>query len=86
MQLLDGVLVDVLRFAARSMNVGMRVLVRMGVFVGVRMHRSVGMPVLVRVDVRMDMRVGVSVFDLGRHGVLLFNGQAKQFGRLGSDK
>jgi hypothetical protein len=62
-QLLHRVFVIVFRFLAWSMNVEMRMLVRMGVFVGVRMHCPVCMPVLVGMDMRMHMGVSVSVFD-----------------------
>jgi len=57
-QLLHPVLVFVFRLFAGSMNVGMRMLLRVGVLVGMGMDRVVGMLVLVRMDVRVD--VGIS--------------------------
>lgn len=70
-QLLNRVLVLVFRFLTWGVDVRMRVLVRVGVLVGVRMLCAVCVRVLVGVDVGMHMRMRVSMFDLSRHGVVL---------------
>ncbi len=62
-QLLNRVIVLVFRFLAWGVNVGVRVLVRVGVLVSVRMLRPVCVRVLVVVDVRMDVRVRVFVLN-----------------------
>lgn len=70
-QLFNRVLVVVCRFLAGGMNVEMRVLVRVGVLVGVGMLRPVCVRVLVGMDVRMHVNVRVSVLDLSCHGIFL---------------
>jgi hypothetical protein len=74
-QLLDGVLVVVNRLLPFGMNMGMEVLVRMGVLVFVAVDNPILVPVLVAVAVRVNVRVGVLVFDLSGHrSDLLLNG------------
>ena len=68
-QLLNRVLVAVFGFLAWGVNVGMRMLVRVGVLVGVRVLCPVCVRVLVGVDVCMEMRVRMAMFDWIRHGV-----------------
>lgn len=55
------------RFLAWGMDMLVRVLVRVGVLVRVRMHDTIRVPVLVGVCMGMDVRVRVNVFDLFRH-------------------
>jgi hypothetical protein len=58
------------------MNVRMRVLVRMGVLMFMRVDRAIGMPMLVGVAVRVDVRMDVLVFDFSGHRmVLLISGK-----------
>lgn len=66
-QLLNRVLVLVFRLLAESVNMGMRVLVRVGVLVSVRVLGPVCVGVLVGVDVRMHVRVGMIVLNLIGH-------------------
>jgi len=66
-QFIDGVLVVVRRLLAR----GMRVLVRMGVLMSVRVDRSISMLVLMG----MDVRVSTLVSDFRRHRVVLLFGR-----------
>lgn len=63
-QFIDGVIVR------RLLVRGMRVLVRMGVLMSVRMDRSISMLVLIG----MDVRVSMSVSDFRRHRVVLLFG------------
>lgn len=81
-QILDRVLVDVFRLLAGSMNVRVRVLVGVGVRVGMRMHDPTGVRMLVCVDVRMNVGVRMVVFDLIRHGVF-FLGTGEKGGLAG---
>jgi len=66
-QLVDRVLVLVLRFLAGSVDMRMRMLVR----VGVRMDCAIRMLVLMGVDVRVDMRVSMLVLNLNCHEMFL---------------
>jgi hypothetical protein len=70
-QLLDRMPVLVLPLLARSMDMGMRVLVRVGVLVGMRVDGAIGMLVLMGMGVRVDMSVRVVVRHLVRHNVVL---------------
>ena len=49
----------------------MRMLMRVGMLVGMGMDRSIGMLVLVGVGMRVDVGVQVFVLDLGRHDMFL---------------
>jgi hypothetical protein len=71
MQLVNRVLVVVLRFLARRVDVRMRVLVRVGMLVSMRVHHPVCVRVLVGMYMRMNVRVRVFVLDLISHRVLL---------------
>ena len=66
-QLLDRVLVGVLRLLARDMNMAVRMLVRMGMFMGMRMHRAVRVAVFVSVHVAMHVRMRMIVLDWISH-------------------
>lgn len=55
----------------------MRVLVRMRVFMGMRMDCSVVMPMLVGMAMGVDVRMSVLVFGFGRHGIGLLFGWSK---------
>ena len=66
-QLLHRVLMVVDRFLTLGMNMGMRVLMRMGVLVFVGVNRPVVMSMLVAVAMGVNVLVGMFMFDLGRH-------------------
>ena len=53
-QFLHGVAVFVLRLLT-CMNVRMRMFMRVGVFVGMRMNRAISVPVLVGMGMRVDV-------------------------------
>jgi hypothetical protein len=84
-QNLDRVLVDVCRLLAWRMDLRMRMFVRVGMFVDVRMYDAVGVRMFVRVGVRMNVGVRVIVFDLIRHGVFL-QATGEKVGRDGCGK
>ena len=66
---LNRVVVLVYRLFAWGMDVVMCVFARMGVLMGVGMHRAVCVPVLVGVYVRMDVCVRVVMLDLICHRI-----------------
>jgi hypothetical protein len=70
-QLLNRVLVAVFRFLAWSVNVRMRVLVRVGVLVSMRVYYAVSMRVLVGVYVRMNVGMRVFVLEWIVHDLFL---------------
>jgi hypothetical protein len=70
-QFLDRVLMVVDGFFPLVVNMGVGVLVRMGVLVFVGVNRPIVMPVLVAVAMGVNVLVGMVVFDLGRHRLFL---------------
>jgi len=82
-QLVTRMLMDMLGLLPGSMNVRMRMLMRVDMIVGVRMDGAVGMLVLVGVDMRVG--VYVFVFDLGCHDILLLGRGMGAATRTGND-
>ncbi len=70
-QFLDRVLMVVDGFLPFVVNMGMRMLVRMGVLVFVGVNRPIVMSVLVAVAMGVNVLMGMFMFDLGRHGFFL---------------